>query len=80
MSALAITSARPLGAKVLDSGRHVSPAAEVLRPPATQLGVGQFTLGGFINGGVQLIGPRGESCGVFVNEQLARATASHLNR
>ncbi len=75
----AIVSARPVAARI-DGSRQVTAAPEALRLPAQPLGVGAFTLGGPQHGGTRLLGPRGEGCGVFVSEQMAEATAAHLNR
>jgi hypothetical protein len=48
--------------------------------PERSLGAGQFTVETAECGLTQLVDARGQACGLFVNEQLARTTASCLSR
>ncbi len=78
MSTAAIVSARPVVARI-EHSRLVAAAPDSLPAPANAI-AGKFTIAAAANGAVTLMGPHGESCGIFPNEQMAQATADHLNR
>ena len=77
MSAAPITA--PVAACRIVGSREVRQAPTPL--PRQRLGLGPFTLDPLDPIGpevVQLRDASGEPCGVFVNKQLAAATAAHL--
>ncbi len=64
---------------VVIRGSRLVPAAPAALP-ARSLGLGPFQVEAAASGLPQLVDARGEKCGVFANEQLARRTAQCLSQ
>lgn len=75
-------SEQPIMSAEMPGARIVGSRTELVAPrtlPVRDLGVGAFRVGTGLGGLPELVGPRGEGCGLFANEQLAHATARRLS-